>query len=248
MRVRPPQPTVTTALSGETDEPSQLCTILEAEEDSHWRRGWGLQSIGAPNVLPHFAIRITEHTAAEFHCLVLGVTSVKSVDASASNNGMDGNCYALFSSPRAMWSDRTPFPKRGIIAMQRFDKSSRLLATEQQMQLVDTGKPGVVDTSGFMIPDQTVVVGVVCDLEANTIRFYVNDQILRVTADQYSYLVEPRVDKLLAVGDPFVWTLPSTVKLSECYPYLCVTDAGITAEFIEWTPPSASSHLQERGK
>ncbi len=81
----------------------------------------------------------------------------------------------------------------------------------------------------------------VCDLAANAMRFYVNDQILCVTAESYpvsaSYLSE-LVDKTIAVGDPFVWKLdPAEVKLSECYPYLSVFQPGIRAEFIDWMPP-----------
>ncbi len=61
----------------------------------------------------------------------------------------------------------------------RYLTASRVLATTEQMQLV---RGEDADTSGFLVPYHTTVLGVVCDLAANSIRFYVNDQTLRVTA------------------------------------------------------------------
>ncbi len=112
------------------------------------------------------------------------------------------------------------------------------MATTDQIKLVY--KPGVVDTSGLFWSGGTTLVGVVCDLATNAMRFYVNDQILRVTAEKYwGSFHEPMADAGIAVGEPFVWKLdPAEVNLSECFPFVCMYNPGIRAEFIDWTPPS----------
>ncbi len=165
------------------------------------------------------------------------------MDSSASTNGQDENCYVLFSSQRGLWSSSIPrdvnAPSRGIIAMEHLAFTSRSLATTEQMQFT-ANKPGVVDISGLISHKQrTAVIGIACDLESNSMWFYLNDQPLRVTALRYmGRKRKPMADAGIAVGEPFVWKLnQEEVRLSECYPYLCVTDAALKAEFIEWIPP-----------
>ncbi len=185
--------TVTRAITG-TEFPFTVLETTPPPAHLSWRRGWALQAIGSPPVLPHFAIRICPNKTEHADGLVVGVTSIKSVDSDLTNNGVDTNTYTLISTAPEMWSGfdegetvHRSFPSRGIMAMHQTASASHLLATSDQIKLVD--KPGVVDTSGLLMSNQTTVIGVVCDLEANTIRLYLNDQILRVTADQYPGLV-----------------------------------------------------------
>ncbi len=251
MRLTRAQPTESGDQSDQSEH-KQPFTVLDSFGDARWRRGWGLHAVGSSHVAPHFAIRVTDNsTTAHAECLVLGVSRVKSVDVSAAINGHDENCYVLFSSQRQIWRDPAPFPKRGIIAMAHYQQLSRLLVTTDQLKLVDANQKQMPaaeedDTSGLMIRGKTRVIGVVCDLKDNTIRFYLNDQMLRVSRFQYSGLwADKAVDAKIAVGEPFCWRLPAEVKLSECYPYFCLSVAGVRAEFIEWTPPLPEIPLRE---
>ncbi len=200
-----------------------------------------MQVIGAGSVLPHFAIRVSDNATDLHHeCLVVGVTSVKSVDSVAAMNGQDKNCYVLFSSRRDIWGGENSVAERGIMAMHAALPLSHLLATSDQMFAVDHRQPDT-GISGAMIKGKTTVIGIVRDLEANSMRFYVNDQILRVTAERYPAVgpyLSQLVDTGIAVGEPFVWKLPADVNLGRCYPYFCAFQSGIRAEFIEWSPQS----------
>ncbi len=89
-----------------------------------------------------------------------------------------------------------------------------------------------------------VTVGVVCDLETNSLRFYIDDKIVRKSgnffldlesADQSDRLI----DSNLLNGEPFVWrdSNPEALLLCDSYPYVAVFDCPATLEFIDWSPP-----------
>ncbi len=90
------------------------------------------------------------------------------------------------------------------------------------------------------------VIGVVCDLDTNSIRWYINDQPLRSTQIRTSFTDDrfgtKAVDFEQNPGTEFVWTPTKQDKhvvLTECVPFVAAFGGAVRLVMVnDWLPPN----------
>ncbi len=91
-------------------------------------------------------------------------------------------------------------------------------------------------------PTTQITLGVAFDMKSTpqTLSLYVNGQPLRVGAaapaklEPHMKVIKPNfADAHLSIGDVFVWQLPPTASLSNCFVVCSAQNARFTAEFID---------------
>ncbi len=221
---------------------SSVCTcvvaLLSSVGISGWTRVWGTHKLAAPLLSPCFGIRLITTPKAsvdDSQSLVLGVSRKKDTSLNCSWNGVDENCHVIFSSTRKTWvAGFASSEQHGMVAIERQSRpyiSSRILSTKFDPSTgTDPGSSFIDPTGGA----EGVTIGFHCDFVANTLRFYINDEIVRVTDQQYGMQSANAADAGIKPGQPFVWHIKD---LGECFVYLCAFHTQLRAWFVPWQPP-----------
>ncbi len=213
-----------------------------------WIRAWGGFTFGGGLATPYFGVRIRGVTQASTGAMMIGVSSqLCQPDARPDAWGVDASSLGLvcaeehtFDTGRQNSRDlATCAAAIGTTALSGVIKSN-LLSTDR---ITGVSVPeGVKCACGFRRQDTTI--GVVCDLPTNSIRFYIDDEIVRKTPDHFAETDKTQfVDSHLKAGQPFVWANPSGLDLAKAYPYVALFDLGATFELVDWIPPDLTPAL-----
>ncbi len=94
----------------------------------------------------------------------------------------------------------------------------------------------VPECDGFAMSGS--VIGVACDIEKNSLRFYLNDKPMRATRRYENAYRTP--DSVPSPGSVYSLPVSTAHPLSDCHPYIAVYAATVTAQFVlDWQPPQS---------
>ncbi len=209
-------------------------------------RGGGVS--GGDDVPPYFGVRVSGLISAGTAAVLIGLsTSRQKPDTPYVSYGVTSTQIAVMSCRQGV---PAPPPASGVeeldgwCAVSDHCIQSHILSADP-----DFCKPAPSDG----VPPERIqtdartasraawkhngsVIGVSCDLAANELTFYVNDQPMCATPYVWN---TQKFDKTRAlpsqVGAPFVWKAP--FPLAGCHVFLSCFASSLRAEFVEWTPP-----------
>lgn len=160
--------------------------------------------------------------------------------------GVDKDSYGLSTASRNVYDPRyKKSSAAGLVACTDRSPVTAFLSTDISPPDAKPRDPKLwsdTDGCGYFTTrnSESVVVGVSCDLNANQLRFYINDKIVRVTPDAVQERSGgdppqlPYADRHIKPGQPFVWNIPD---LKNCFVYFAAFNVTLTASFLQWTPP-----------
>ncbi len=244
---------------------SRSCQSLRFEVGG-WAEAWGWQKFGFGAVAPYFAVRITRISEEERPALMIGVDAHQFVDYRPKHR--DGLSPAL-----AIASEQSEHNGQRVRTGCLFGSEpvSHFLATvidppppqPQYFYPVNNPPPPPPmpqqnsSTDGFLLENQ--LVGVVCDLEQNSLSFYLNDQPLLVGRDtppnfdlialikQHNTSNKPH-NIITVPGVIFSFSPdPARLCLKDCYPFIACAGVADSNSFVElslvpdWIPPHLRS-------
>ncbi len=235
---------------------SFFCNENPRGNSSSWRRAWGALPFGVGK--PYFAVRIIRADTPNW--IQIGVSQTPNDPPTAPvAYGVDSHSFSVACGPQEEVSyNFDSYPQMSghlMMAIHGMAEWSHALSThhftEADTELKESQKLGNVKLkreavtqlllsgpSGFVVGS---VVGVVCDLSDNSLRWYLNDKILRVTNSSLG--ATDRVDDNCKIGEPFVWyprvqNEGKVMDLSTFYSYVASFGKAVSIEMAnDWIPP-----------
>ncbi len=236
--------------SGANDRVPVLTTVRFTSVESgpdlfKWRRMWGVHSFGDADsafVTPYFAVRVRTGRP-----VFIGVSRhpCKPVECRY--------YYGCGEHEYGIYTDDTDNASRlEITGAHHMNAVSRLLKPAPPLASDAASGDGGGGGAGGAVQSKPQlagsVIGVECDIEQNSVRFYLNDCPLLVTemVDRGTRFANLS-DGHLAIGSPYVITLPADSPLSEFYPYVSAFGRGNEMSLmsdwhpLQWSEPPVSS-------